>query len=147
MSDETKLAGASIGSALAVNPESMPSGPRERFCYSFGVRTGDIVWVSGQVSMSAEGELVGIDDPVKQTEQVFANLSAVLAEAGGTLDDIVSTTTYSIDRAHTLEINDVRARHIKGPCPPTSTLIIVAGLARPEFLVEISAVAVIPKAS
>jgi len=133
--------------ATAINPESLPSGPRERFCYSFAVRTGNVVWISGQVSMSPEGELVGVDDPIKQTEQVFDNLKTVLKEAGGTLDDIVSTTTYMVDRAHMLDINDVRARYITGPCPPTSTLLIVAGLARPEFLVEISAVAVIPESS
>ena len=131
--------------AKPVNPPSLPSGPRERFCYSFAVRTGNVIWVSGQVSMSPEGEVVGVDDVAKQTEQVFENLSTVLAEAGGTLDDIVSTTTYMVDRAHILDINDVRARYITGPCPPTSTLLIVAGLARPDFLVEISAVAVIPE--
>ena len=133
--------------ATPVNPKSLPSGPRERFCYSFAVRTGNVVWISGQVSMSPDGELVGVGDPIKQTEQVFENLSTVLAEAGGTLDDIVSTTTYMVDRSQMLDINDVRARYITGPCPPTSTLLIVAGLARPEFLVEISAVAVIPESS
>ncbi len=133
--------------ATPVNPGSLPSGPRERFCYSFGVRTGNVIWISGQVSMSPEGELVGVGDPIKQTEQVFENLKTVLAEAGGTLDDIVSTTTYMVDRSQMLDINDVRARYITGPCPPTSTLLIVAGLARPEFLVEISAVAVIPESS
>lgn len=129
--------------AQPVNPPSLPSGPRERFCYSFAVRTGNVIRVSGQVSMSAEGDIVGVDDPIRQTEQIFENLSLVLAEAGATLDDVVSTTTYMVDRAHMLDINDVRARYITGPCPPTSTLLIVAGLARPEFLVEISAEAVI----
>ena len=77
MTDNKSISGAQVGAAEAVNPGTLPSGPRERFCYSFGVRTGDIVWISGQVSMSADGELVGIDDPVKQTEQVFEYSSLV----------------------------------------------------------------------
>ena len=127
-----------------INPASLPTGARERFCYSYGVRTGDILWISGQVALSPEGEIVGVGDVTRQAEQVFGNLASILEAAGASLADVVATTTYTTDRAHTLAVNDVRRARLTGACPPTSTLLIVAGLARPEFLVEISAIAVVP---
>ena len=132
-------------SAKAINPATLPSGPRQRFAYSFGVASGDVMWISGQVALDADAQIVGIGDITAQTEQVFQNLGAVLAQAGGSFDDLVETTTYMTDRAHSLAINEVRTRYLNGPVPPTSTLLVVAGLARPEFLVEISATAVVKR--
>jgi len=128
---------------VAVNPPALPGAAAERFRYSFGVRTGQVLWVSGQVALNSGGEIVGGEDVEAQTTQVFENLSAVLEAAGGTLADVVSTTTYMTDRSHSAGINAVRTRYLIGPTPPTSTLLVVAGLARPELQVEISAIAVL----
>ena len=127
----------------AFRPAALPAGPPERFAYSYAVRTGEILWISGMVALDAQGEIVGVDDIDAQATQVFENLKAVLAEAGGTLADVVSTTTYMTDRAYSLPINDVRVRYFVDDPRPTSTLLVVAGLARPEFLVEVEAVAVV----
>ena len=129
-----------MSKAVAITADSLPAAAAEKFKYSFGVRVGDLVWISGQVALK-DGQIVGIDDVRTQAEQVFTNLKAVLEAAGGSLDDLIETTTYMTDRAYSSDINAVRSRFLTGAVLPTSTLLVVAGLARPEFLVEISAIA------
>ncbi|MGH3716606.1 MAG: RidA family protein [Micromonosporaceae bacterium] len=128
--------------ARTITSDKLPQEAAEKFGYSIAVRTGDTVWVSGQVALS-DGQIVGVDDIEAQSVQVFENLKEVLAAAGTDFSSVVSTTTYMTDRSFSLPINDVRKRYLTGPVLPTSTLLVVAGLARPEFLVEISAVAVL----
>ena len=128
---------------VAISSESLPTAAAEKFKYSFGVRVGDLVWISGQVALK-DGAIVGVDDVRVQAEQVFSNLKTVLEAAGGSLENLIETTTYMTDRAYSGEINDVRSTFLTGDVLPTSTLLVVAGLARPEFLLEISAVAHIP---
>lgn len=86
--------------------------------------------------------MVGKGDIKAQTEQVFANLKAVLKAAGGTLDNLVMTTTYIVDREYREGYNEVRRAQYKKN-PPTSTLVIVKGLANPDYLIEINGIAVI----
>lgn len=125
----------------AVMPSQLPAGPAERTVYSYGVRAGDSLHISGMVAFDAEATIVGEGDVEKQTEQVFQNMRAVVEEAGGTMNDIVSTTTYLVDVADAPVVNEARARHFTGEVLPTHTVIGVATLARPQFLVEISAIA------
>lgn len=129
-----------MSKAVAITADSLPTAAAEKFRYSFGVRVGGLVWISGQVALK-DGQVVGIGDVRAQAEQVFINLKTVLEAAGGSLGDLIETTTYMTDRAYSGDINDVRSRFLTGAVLPTSTLLVVAGLARPEFLVEISAIA------
>lgn len=125
----------------AVMPAQLPAEPARRTVYSYGVRAGDTLHISGMVSFDAEANIVGEGEIAAQTEQVFQNLRAVVEEAGGTMADIVSTTTYLTDVTHAPVVNEARARHFSGDVLPTHTVLGVAALARPQFLVEISAVA------
>jgi enamine deaminase RidA (YjgF/YER057c/UK114 family) len=75
-----------------------------------------------------------------QAELCFANIAAILAEAGMTLGDVVRLNAYVTDRAHLAGYMRCRDRHFPGT-PPASTLMIVSGFARPEFVVEIEAIA------
>ncbi|ANE05214.1 translation initiation inhibitor [Corynebacterium crudilactis] len=93
------------------------------------------------VAFDADANIIGEGDIEAQTEQVFRNLKAVVEEAGGTMNNIVSTTTYLADVADAPIVNAARARYFTGDILPTHTVIGVAALARPQFLVEISAVA------
>lgn len=129
-------------SKRTIDSEKLPRAAAEKFNYSIGVQAGNTLWISGQVALK-DGALVGENDIEAQTIQVFENLQTVLAAAGAGWDAVVDTTTYMTDRAYSLPINDVRGRYLTGPVKPTSTLLVVAGLARPEFLVEISAIAVL----
>ena len=103
---------------------------------------GNTLWISGQVALRG-AEIIGQNDIEAQAVQVFENLKEVLGAAGAGFDSVVSTTTFMTDRAYSLPVNEVRRRYLTGPVLPTSTLLVVAGLARPDFLVEISAVAVL----
>ncbi len=128
--------------ARRIDSDKLPREAAEKFAYSIGVEVGGTLWISGQVSLR-DGRVVGVDDIEAQTVQVFENLKEVLAAAGAGFSSVVCTTTYMTDRAFSLPINEVRKRYLIGPVLPTSTLVVVSGLARSELLVEISAVAVL----
>jgi reactive intermediate/imine deaminase len=110
--------------------------------YTDAVRAGDLLFVSGFVPVDGEGRLVGGDDVVAQTRQVFANLAAVLAAAGATFADVVKVTVYLTHIEDRARINPVR-QEIFGDTRPASTLVEVSALATPGAKVEIDAVALL----
>jgi reactive intermediate/imine deaminase len=111
--------------------------------YTDAVRAGNLLFVSGFVPVDGEGRLIGGDDVVAQTRQVFANLGAVLAAAGATFADVVKVTVYLTDIADRARINPVRQEFF-GDVRPASTLVEVSALAVPGAKLEIEAVALIP---
>ena len=115
----------------------------EPLAFAQATRVGEQLWIAGQVAVDADGAPVGIGDADRQAEQVWANLEAVLKAAGGGLGDLVATTTYIVDRAYRDAATDARRRWLAGTTYPTNTLVIVDGLGRPEYLLEVSAVAVL----
>lgn len=121
-------------------PSTLPHAIANDNAYSYGVLDGEMLHVSGMVAFDAEGEYVGGGNVTAQAERVFMNLHAVVEEAGGTLDDVVSTTTYLAISDYAAEVGAVRRRYFTGPVPPTSTGV-VAPMARDQFLVEIAAIA------
>lgn len=125
----------------AVMPAELPEGPAVNNSYCYGVRAGDNLHISGMVAFSSEGTIVGEGDVEAQLEQALTNLRHVVETAGGTMADIVSTTTYLVDVADAPKASAARARHFTGEVKPTHTVIGVAALARPAFLVEIEAIA------
>lgn len=121
-----------------INPQTLPKAVG----YSHIVKAGNLVFVAGQVAVDANGNVVGAGDIEQQARQVYANLKAALVAAGGRVEDVVSTTTYLTSRDYILPIRKAREQFY-GANPPASTLLIVSGLARPEFLMEVDAVAAI----
>lgn len=114
--------------------------------YSDAVRAGDTVYVSGQASVDARGRLVGAGDVVAQTRQVLENMTAVLAAAGATLDDVVKVTVYLANCADRPKVNEVRKAYF-GANRPASTLIGINEFAIEGMLVEIDAVAVVRRSA
>jgi len=110
--------------------------------YTDAVRAGDLLFVSGCVSLDAEGSVVGEGDVVGQARQVFANIRLVLAAAGATFADVVKVTTFLTDIDDRARINPVRQEFF-GDARPASTLVEVSALVLPEFLIEVEAVAVL----
>jgi reactive intermediate/imine deaminase len=110
--------------------------------YSHAVRMGDLIFVSGQVALKPDGTLVGKDDARAQTEQVFANLQAVLEAAGSGLDRVGKITVLVTKLEYRQVVAEVRNR-IFAPYGfvPASTLAVVNSLAHPDYLVEIEAIA------
>ncbi len=103
---------------------------------------GRLVFVSGMTARRPDGKIAGIGDVEEQARQVCENLKAALEAAGGTLDDVCRVDVYLRNVGDRERVNKVRQKYFRGP-PPASTLVEVSKLASPEFLVEISAIAVI----
>ena len=104
---------------------------------------GKVLHIAGQVAQDAAGTLVGKDDIRTQTRQVLENIRTVLAAAGGTLDDVARVTVYVTDMSGLAQIHEVRGQYFRRPYP-ASTLVEVKRLVKPEYLIEIDAVAVMP---
>ena len=124
-----------------IQPKSL-NDPRPRYSQGILNSGGKLLFVAGQTASDKDGNVVGKGDIRAQTDQVFANLKAVLKAAGGTLDNLVMTTTYITDREYRDGYNEVRRGQYKKN-PPTSTLVIVKGLAHPDYLIEIAGIAVL----
>jgi 2-iminobutanoate/2-iminopropanoate deaminase len=113
-----------------------------------GVKVGNFIYLSGKTALDENGNVVGPGDLVAQTRKCFESIRDVLALAGASLTDIVKLTTY-----FTVDITDpsvTRAywgvrQEFLGPHKPASTGLRVHSLIKPELLLEIDAVAVLPE--
>lgn len=110
------------------------------------VSHGKMIFLSGQVGLNKQGEIVGKDDFRAQTTQVFTNLKAALAAAGATLNDVIKLNYYVAGLNHDklVALREVRDQFIDKQHPPASTLAGVQSLFREDAQLEIEAVAVIP---
>jgi enamine deaminase RidA (YjgF/YER057c/UK114 family) len=112
------------------------------------VATGRVAYVSGQVSIDADGELVAPGDLARQTEQALTNLHRIIATMGADWSDVVKLSWYVTDATQVQTIRDVRDRLLRpavGDRPnAASTLIQVAALFRPDVLIEVEAVVALP---
>ncbi|MEQ8148148.1 RidA family protein [Streptomyces sp. OP7] len=106
--------------------------------------TGRLVAVSGQLALDEDGALVGEGDAGAQARQVFENLRRCLAAAGATFDDVVKLTYFVTDMAHMPAVRAARAAHLPDDRLPAASAVQVAALVRPEFLLEVEALAVVP---
>jgi reactive intermediate/imine deaminase len=104
------------------------------------------IYVSGQIAYDKDGKLVGAGDMKAQAEQVFKNLQAALDAAGAKFSDVVKMNSYITDMSKVQAVRDVRTRYF-GETTPASTFVQVAGLVRPELLLEVEVVAVVPGGS
>lgn len=112
---------------------------------AISVQGGRTIYVSGQVSQDVDGNVVGKGDLLAQAGQVYKNLGIALAGAGATFDDVVKLNVYVVGfkPEHRALLQSVREKHVNRNNPPASTLVGVQSLARPDFLVEVEAVAVV----
>jgi enamine deaminase RidA (YjgF/YER057c/UK114 family) len=109
------------------------------------VVAGDTIYLRGQVGQDLDtSESVGAGDVERQAEQAMANIDLLLREAGSELAHIVKVTVMLVDIRHREAVYRVMGRWLRA-VHPVSTGIVVTALARPEWLVEIDAIAVIPR--
>jgi reactive intermediate/imine deaminase len=111
--------------------------------YTDAVRVDDLLFVSGCIAVDGEGNLIGGNDVVAQTRQVFENLERILEAAGATFADVAKVTIYLTDIDDRARINPVREEFFGG-ARPASTLVEVSRLVLPAAKVEIELVARIP---
>ena len=123
-----------------------PHPPIGAYSHAVRVSGGELLFIAGQVSVE-NGVIVGEGDVAAQTRQVFANLGKVLDGAGATFADVVEFTTYLVGSESFEPFAQARTEIFPELFPdgvyPANTLLIISGLARPELLVEIKAVAVV----
>lgn len=124
-----------------LTPETMPRSVG--YSQLAVVSGGRIVFVAGQVALDNSGNVVGKDNFKAQIQQVFENLKSAVEMAGGNLNNVIKLNSYLLDLSHLPEFREVRDRYVNVKNPPASTVIQVPKLFRPEFLVEVEAVAVI----
>jgi 2-iminobutanoate/2-iminopropanoate deaminase len=126
----------------ALSPPSIRP-PLARYSHGIAVPTGHrLVITAGQLGIRLDESIP--EDCEAQADICFANIAAILAEDGMTMADVVRLSVYVTAREHMQGYRRARDRQFPGT-PPTTTLIMVSGLARPEFVVEIEAIAAAPE--
>jgi len=126
------------------NPETV-AAPIGSYSQSMRVETADATWiyVSGQIAVDLDDELVSPNDLPAQTQQVYENLRAVLEAHGATFGDVVKIQTYFTTLDGLAESREIRARYLSAE-PPASTAVRVVALVVPEAVIEVDVVAVVP---
>lgn len=129
----------------SLNPSTLPA-PFGRYAHGVDVPPGQrIVRTSGQLALAADGSVPA--GALDQARLCFANIAAILAEAGMGPGEVVHLSAWVTDRAHMADYMAARDEFLSGvPVDrlPASTLVIVSGFTRPEFLVEVEAMAARP---
>ena len=135
------LAGAQGQASRYLNPPTLtkPNG----YTHVVVAPDGRTVYIAGQVALDSTGQLVGASDFRAQAGRVYQNLRRALESVGGSLDDLIKTTTFITDARNVPALRELRAKYLAGASPPANTLLVVAGLARPDLLIEIEGVAVL----
>jgi reactive intermediate/imine deaminase len=112
------------------------------FSQAVRVSGKELIFVSGQVALDPQGNVVGPNDMRAQTRQALTNLTAIVAAGGATLADIAKLTVYVTDMSRFAEVQEVRGEFWAGLPLPASTALEVRQLVRREFLVEVEAIVV-----
>ncbi len=105
---------------------------------------GQVVYLKGQVSLDQDGKIVGRADMAAQVRQVLINIEKLLTSINGRLSDIVSLIQYTTDIKQFMNAGPVRQEYFSEPYPVTTT-VEVSSLYDPELLIEITAIAEIPR--
>jgi len=133
------------GQVLYINPDGLPRNPAFT---NVIVVTGQVktIYIGGQDAVDASGAIVGKGDIKKQTEQVLANLQTALQAGGAELEHVVKWNLYVV-QGQPIQPGFEAFQQFWGrrPNPPAISMMFVSGLANPDFLVEMDAIAVVPQ--
>ena len=124
-----------------LNPDGLPV-PRGSYSLVNIAQPGRMVFIAGQTASDHDGKVVGVGDARAQTRFILEKIQRAVGAAGGTINDVVAMSVFSTDVKYHRDINETR-REVLGTNFPTSTMVQVVALARPELLLEINAIAVI----
>ncbi|REE67339.1 reactive intermediate/imine deaminase [Paenibacillus taihuensis] len=122
------------------NPQPMP--PANGYTHVVEVRNGRTIYVSGQIAINQNGEVVGLGDLAAQTRQVFENIKVALEASNVSFDDVVKLTFFLTDISQIQVVRDIRDMYINTKNPPASSAVEVSKLVNDQFLIEIEAIAV-----
>jgi reactive intermediate/imine deaminase len=123
-----------------MDPETMPAP----FGYTHVVEVTNVrtIYVSGQVALNKDGQVVGTGDLALQTKQVFENIKSALEAAGVCFNDVVKLTFFLTDISKMLVVREIRDQYVNTMHPPASSAVEVRKLIRDDLLIEIEAIAV-----
>lgn len=121
-------------------PDELPAPAG--YSHTVTIPAGRLVWTAGQVPVDADGAVA--EGWEAQTRQAFGNVRRALRAAGAEWPDVVKLTIFVVDVSSLETIRAVRDEFVDTARPPTSSLVQVAGLVRPEWLIEVEAVAWLP---
>jgi 3-hydroxyisobutyrate dehydrogenase len=121
-------------------PSPVAGLPATGGSWSQAVAYGDLVAVSGQIALDAEGEVVGVGSLVEQAEYVFSRIDEALAAAGSGREGLIRITMYVTTLDYLAELRAARDRWL-GEVRPASTLVQVSGLVHEGLLIEVEALA------
>jgi enamine deaminase RidA (YjgF/YER057c/UK114 family) len=125
-----------------INPSSMRA-PAEY--YAHVTKAGNMVFVAGQAAVGQDNQMVGVNDITAQAEEVFRQLQECLRAAGTDLSHVVKLNTFLTRPEDNRPVAAVRSKYLRDAgLLPASTMVIVARLARPEMLIEVECIAVMP---
>jgi 2-iminobutanoate/2-iminopropanoate deaminase len=126
--------------AIVTDKAPQPGG---HFAQAIAVEaTGRLVFISGMVAQRPDGTIAGVGDIEAQTRQVCENVKAAVEAAGGTLANVCRVDVYVRNMENLAPIHKVRREYFAAP-PPASTLVEVSKFTHPDYLIEMSAIAVI----
>lgn len=128
-----------------INPASMVT-PLSKYSHGVRVDIGDaaLVFVTGQIAVDIDGNLVGENDMTKQTEFVFEEIKTILGAGGASLSDVVKANIYVTDMSQFDKVAEVRNRYF-ADSPPASTFVEINKLVRDGCMVEIEVIAAVQK--
>ena len=126
---------------MKVQKITIDPDPYEPFRLAQGYRVGELLFISGQVAIDGNGQLIGIGNFDAQAEQAFANLERVLRAGGSSLANVIKVTIFLRDMSNLRKIVALRGRYFTSPYP-ADTIVEVTSLYSPEALIEIEAIAV-----
>jgi 2-iminobutanoate/2-iminopropanoate deaminase len=127
----------------AVNPTAVAPPLKGHYSNSVRVTAGPLLFIAGQISIDAQGRLVGQGDLRAQAVQVLENIRAILRANGADMEDVLNVTVYVTDIRAFHDISDIRLRYFPKD-GPASAIVEVSRLALPELMIEISAIAAVP---
>ena len=123
-------------------PSTLPAAPG--YSHVASIAPGSrLVWTAGQVPVTRDGAAAPADDWEGQTRLAMQNIAAALEAGGATWNDVVKLTYFVVDTSALPVIRAVRDEFVNTKRPPISTLVRVAGLFRPDILLEIEAIAAV----
>jgi len=143
--ESLKMTTSTPGQVQYINPDDLSKNPA--FTQVVTV-TGPLktVYIGGQDAIDASGTIVGKGDIQQQAEQVLDNLQAALKASGAELENIIKWNVYIVQGQPLRPAFEVFQQTLgRKPNPPAVTVLFVAGLAHPDFLVEMDAIAVVPE--
>ncbi|WZX99971.1 RidA family protein [Bacillus sp. FSL W7-1360] len=123
-----------------MNPKEMP--PTFGYTHVVESRHARTIYISGQIALNQDGQVVGVNDLAGQTKQVFENIRIALEAAGVSFEDVIKLTFFLTDISQMHVVRDIRDQYISVKNPPASSAVEVSRLIKDELFIEVEAIAV-----